>query len=278
MQGGMPMVHAMQHGIFPNSPHSNSSPRMSSNQLQPSKNAKRNKKPNKSTVSNKQSGSGNMQIEHMPFTNLHRLFTALTPRFRYSDERHGMFVASVDEREIEFGIQQKSDKMHQNCCRGDVTDVHTPLSSLWRHFADPFGHEVNLTLDSAQSEQTSEQPVYFVPFLSALFLYSSSPVDASSENASHPSEFKIEFIERQSVHARVPFYDTILSLATQHPFLMDSCLCQLDRQKSWLSVAWYPVMNDLCTFCLIGSPALVFTIHICSELGQTPTTFWVARS
>ena len=109
------------------------------------------------------------------------------------------------------------------------------LASLFAALDQPYGFECVLTVNSTQ------QHTYFIPFLSAIFLY-------SQPTATHPSPHLL-FSHTDSLppHTRYPLPYQIHHLLQHQPVfagLLNVPLHELG-DKSWLSLYWSPVLVDL---------------------------------
>ena len=111
---------------------------------------------------------------------------------------------------------------------------HT-LASLFAALDQPYGFECVLSVNNTQ------QYTYFIPFLSAIFLY-------SQPTSTHPTPHLL-FSHTDSLppHTRYPLPYQIHHLLQHQPVfagLLNIPLAELGA-KSWLSLYWTPVLVDL---------------------------------
>jgi hypothetical protein len=76
---------------------------------------------------------------------------------------------------------------------------------------------------------------------------------AGTANAPKLVPFCLEFVEKRPPTERPQFKDSINELLKQkHFYLLDACLHNVDRARSWLAVAWHPTGAGLSQRCSLN--------------------------
>ena len=91
------------------------------------------------------------------------------------------------------------------------------------------------------------QSAYFVPYLSAMQLYSAA-IPATSTTPASPATLLFSYAELLPPHTRFPLTLQFNLLVTHQPAftpLMHVPFSHFDRELSWISLAWYPILIDL---------------------------------
>jgi len=161
-------------------------------------------------------------FHNLPETNIYSFFKHCTPSFKLTKET-------------------------------DLTSYK--LKDLWSFYDEPYGVEIPIRLPNVTKEN-----VYFVPHLSAIKLMANdktsmrqSPRATESslgtktkvnDEAADEEESKIifEFFETVTPDLRYPLTDRIEELSKDCPFLTEGKIDELNIDKSWFSVAWYPIL------------------------------------
>ena len=149
-----------------------------------------------------------------------------------------------------------------------ASDAGFTLGQLWSFYDNPYGHDIDVLLDSnlllhphappTQPGYTLEgTEVYYVSHLSALVLYERS---ASESDPSAPP--LLSWFECVSPHQRMPLMDSISAIASCFspppasplydlfkPYPSSRILhqlhsSQLDLTRSWMAITWYPILHD----------------------------------
>ncbi len=121
-------------------------------------------------------------------------------------------------------------------------EVVFSLSSLWKFYDCPFGFPVVII------HQGRPLQVHYTPFLSALELYGK---DRSPEPM-------LRFVAKQAPDVRPPLLDQIGLLAVDSPFLLSANSGDFDLDRSWYSIAWYPILNDPAIISLVRGFMLTY--------------------
>ena len=115
-----------------------------------------------------------------------------------------------------------------------------------------YGHEVPLVIDGRQVY------AFFVPYLSAVQLFSKSPSAAPL----------FEYFEQLNPGQRIPLVDQVQHLALSCEFLAKGTTRDLDCARSWYSIVWYPILCDHYTNRSISGCFL--TYHRFELVGDCP--------
>ncbi|KAF3322346.1 hypothetical protein FCM35_KLT13487 [Carex littledalei] len=116
---------------------------------------------------------------------------------------------------------------------------------------------------------------YYVPYLSAIQLYITTPRSINGDNGVYYQNEKIkrlgelyfEYFEVGSPYGRIPLYDKVYELA--HDFSGLTSLTSLELSPaSWMAVAWYPIYH-IPTRCNVKELSACFlTYHTISSMFQ----------
>ena len=195
-------------------------------------------------------------------SNLHRFLLATTPSFLRTTGNTSTIAHLYGD--------PTHDISRCTHCKTILVDGqrHYLLGDMWRQYSDPFGHEVALLLDGHETLS------YFVPYLSALSVMSSTNVTSKDRISANIVDFPgsrtspvkpamaavsaiplptsgvpfhIQYTENASPYHRLPLLDKIMQLSHATPQLIQAASCQLDLERSWFAVSWQPIMNDHCT-------------------------------
>jgi hypothetical protein len=199
--------------------------------------------------------------------NLYQFFKYTTPILHHSQLRSKQRRGSGGNVNIQ---QSQATATHSNqcgeaCCVGEKGECYYLLKDLWNFYDEPYGFDVPVILDG-RNEHT-----YFVPHLSAIQLYrrrsslttSTHPEDkqaatheeltaevsgdtsitSGTTESTQQSDLIFEFFETLTPDLRYPLIDKIEDLALhQCPELLRNSTLDLDMQRSWYSIAWYPIL------------------------------------
>ena len=113
---------------------------------------------------------------------------------------------------------------------------HLTLSSLFRAFDDPYGFQCTLHLPAFSHPQST----FFIPFLSALYLYS-SPSSSPPSTCCSPTRT----VCRRTLGILCRIRCTTCHCTSRLLLPPVPPLSSFDAQRSWLSLIWYPILVDL---------------------------------
>lgn len=187
------------------------------------------------------------------------------------------------------------------------------LGDLWDRYYEwsVYGAGVPVRLNNGKTVVQ-----YYVPYLSAIQLYTSKSLDASRsvtedsesdswsddsesekrsrswDGTSEDSAFEqdaqsptrerigqlyIEYIERSGPYGRMPLINKVYELAKSHPGLLSLKSVELSP-ASWMSVAWYPIYHIPAKGKLKDLAACFLTYHTISSSFQDTSPSGVERS
>lgn len=115
------------------------------------------------------------------------------------------------------------------------------LKEVWNFYDEPYGIEIPITFAGKQEK------VYFVPHLSGLQIY--------KKGEKKPS---FEYFETLKPDLRYPCIDKIEELSVEFPFLLNGSSSELNLEKSWYSIAWYPILCHRTTINLLKGQMLTY--------------------
>eukprot|EP00767_Chilomastix_cuspidata_P000518 gnl/Chilomastix_cuspidata/1132.p2 GENE.gnl/Chilomastix_cuspidata/1132~~gnl/Chilomastix_cuspidata/1132.p2 ORF type:complete len:444 (+),score=228.65 gnl/Chilomastix_cuspidata/1132:839-2170(+) len=134
------------------------------------------------------------------------------------------------------------------------------LSSLWKNFEKPFGHEVKVFLAGRM------WAVPFIPYLSSVELY---PPPTPDDPTPPPV---CVYTESEPAYRRQQFMDSIRAAAETFPLILDGKVHQIDSSRSSFSVLWQPVSFENALLSGFVAPFLTFyTFSPCLAVEAFPS-------
>ncbi|KAL9643432.1 hypothetical protein ABK040_010047 [Willaertia magna] len=184
-------------------------------------------------------------IEPLPETNIYSFFKHVTPKIT-------KFIPPNNSQQSTNTVNNTSPdiSIEESFIKNKTIENKYTLKDLWNFYDEPYGIEIPIRLPNHQSQIEN---VYFVPHLSAIKLIKNK--DEAADNEDH---ILFEFYESVTPDLRYPLIDKIEELSKDCTFLLDGTIDQLNLDKSWFAIAWYPILCHTNTMNYLGGQMITY--------------------